>query len=202
MTVTHLEKAVQLQRDGYHCSQAIVGAFAEELGYNLKDSFKISTCFGGGMREGGTCGCITASFMVLGMALGFYDPQDRELEMYGNKKAEEFLALFKERMDGDITCKKILGYDISEPEGLAVIRKEGLMLKLCPRAMKVCIGILEDMIQEYRTRENELVSENDEGTTEINSAITRVDKRREFMRNVENLLDDETKNVAFIQFDI
>lgn len=200
--MTHLEKAVQLQKDGYHCSQAIVGAFAEELGYSLKDAFKISTCFGSGMREGGTCGCITASFMVLGMALGFYDPQDKALEMYGNKKAEEFLALFKERMDGDITCRKILGYDISEPDGLAVIRKEGLMLKLCPRAMKVCIEILEDMLHEYRTREHELEDEIVEQTMDINSAITQVDKRHKFMRNVAKLLDDENNKVAFIQFDI
>jgi len=200
--VTHLEKAVQLQKDGYHCSQAIVGAFAEEFGYNLKNSFKISTCFGGGMREGGICGCITASFMVLGMALGFYDPQDKALEMYGNKKAEEFLALFKERMNGDITCKKILGYNISDPDDLAVIRKEKLMLKLCPRAMGVCIGILEEMIQEYRTRESELLNENVEENVSMNSAVMRVDKRREFMRNVADLLDDESKKVAFIQFDI
>ena len=200
--MTHLEKAVQLQRDGYHCSQAIVGAFAEELGYSIKDAFKISTCFGGGMREGGICGCITASFMVLGMALGFYDPQDKALEMYGNKKAEEFLALFKERMNGDITCKKILGYNIAEPDDLAVIRQEGLMPKLCPRAMSVCIGILEEMIQEYRTREGELADENVEETGDMGSAITRVDKRRTFMRNVTRLLEDEEKNVAFIQFDI
>lgn len=200
--MTHLEKAVQLQRDGYHCSQAIVGAFAEELGYNIKDAFKISTCFGGGMREGGICGCITASFMVLGMSLGFYDPQDKALEMYGNKKAEEFLALFKERMNGDITCKKILGYNISEPDDLAVIRKEGLMPKLCPRAMGVCIGILEEMLEEYRTRKDEFLNETDEETVSAESSVVRMDKRHEFMRNVAKLLDDESKNVAFIQFDI
>lgn len=203
--MTHLEKAVELQKNGYHCSQAIVGAFANELGYNLKDCFKISTCFGGGMREGGTCGCITASFMVLGMAFGFYDPQDKELELYGNKKAEEFLALFKERMAGDITCKAILGQDISKPEGLAVIRKEGLMLKLCPRAMRVCIAIVEEMIADFQTRENDLLrddAENIKNTDNLTTIIKHADKRRKFTGNVTKLLDSTDKKVAFIQFDI
>lgn len=201
--MTHLEKAVELQKNGYHCSQAIVGAFANELGYNLKDCFKISTCFGAGMREGGTCGCITASFMVLGMAFGFYDPQDKELELYGNKKAEEFLALFKERMAGDITCKAILGQDISKPEGLAVIRKEGLMLKLCPRAMRVCIAIVEEMIDDYHKRKNDFSHQNTaEEAIDLTSIINQADKRRKFTGNVTKLLDSTDKKVAFVQFDI
>lgn len=201
--MTHLEKAVELQKNGYHCSQAIVGAFANEFGYNLKDCFKISTCFGGGMREGGTCGCITASFMVLGMAFGFYDPQDKELELYGNKKAEEFLALFKERMAGDITCKAILGQDISKPEGLAVIRREGLMLKLCPRAMRVCIDIVEEMIDDYHQRKNEFTREiTAEESIDLTSIINHADKRRKFTSDVMRLLDSTDKKVAFVQFDI
>lgn len=200
--MTHLEKAVELQRNGYHCSQAIVGAFADEFGFNIKNSFKVSTCFGGGMREGGTCGCITASLMVLGMAFGFCDPQEKELEMYGNKKTEEFLALCKERMNGDITCRAILGHDISKPDGLAVIQKEGLTIKLCPRIMKVCIEIVEDMIRDYHTRESELSGEKIRETNGVNSAIKRVDKRRRFTRHVSELLAQSSKKVAFIQFDI
>ncbi len=200
--MTHLEKAVALQKKGYHCSQAIVGAFANELGYEIKDAFKISTCFGGGMRAGGICGCITASFMVLGMAFGFYDPQDKELEMYGNKKTEEFLALFKERMAGDTTCKAILGQDISKPEGLAVIRQEGLMLKLCPRAMRVSIEIVEEMIDDFFAREKEFSEEDMADADNLTSIIRHADRRRRYMENVTRLLGDADNKVAFIQFDV
>lgn len=154
------------------------------------------------MREGGICGCITASFMVLGMAFGFYDPQDKELELYGNKKAEEFLSLFKEQMAGDITCKAILGQDISKPEGLAVIRKEGLMLKLCPRAMRVCIAIVEEMIADYHTRKNDFSKVDTVETDDLTSIIKHADKRRRFTGSVAKLLDSMDKKVAFIQFDI
>lgn len=76
--MTHKEKAEQLLHQQYHCSQALFGAYAEELGLDLKTAFKVSTCFGGGMRQGGTCGCITAALLVLGLAMGFYDAQDKE----------------------------------------------------------------------------------------------------------------------------
>ena len=78
--MTHKEKAKQLLSQQYHCTQALFGAYAKDFGLDLKTAFKISTCFGGGMRQGGTCGCITAALLVLGMALGFYDSQDREQE--------------------------------------------------------------------------------------------------------------------------
>ena len=146
--MTHKEKANELLQQGYHCSQALFGAFANDLGMDLKTAFKISTCFGGGMRQGGTCGCITAAMLVLGMTLGFYDAQDKEQEIYGNKKTDEFVKRFSQKMDGDVSCRDILGKDISKPEGLAAIRKEGLILKKCPRAINISIELLEEMLEE------------------------------------------------------
>ena len=131
--MTHREKAEQLLQQQYHCSQALFGAFADDFGLDLKTAFKISTCFGGGMRQGGICGCITASLLVLGMAMGFYDSQDRELEIYGNKKTDEFIKRFTEGMNGMTNCRDILGQDISMPDGMAAIRKEGLYLKKMSR---------------------------------------------------------------------
>ncbi|MDE7206575.1 MAG: GGDEF domain-containing phosphodiesterase, partial [Lachnospiraceae bacterium] len=116
--------------------------------------------------------------------------------------AEEFLALFKERMAGDITCKAILGQDSSKPEGLAVIRKEGLMLKLCPRAMRVCIAIVEEMIADYHTRKNDFSKVDTVETDDLTTIIKHADKRRRFTGSVAKLLDSTDKKVAFIQFDI
>ena len=67
--LTHKEKADLFLREQYHCSQVIFGAFAEDFDIDLKTAFKISTCFGAGMRQGEICGCISASLMVVGMAL-------------------------------------------------------------------------------------------------------------------------------------
>lgn len=202
--MTHKEKAEKLLHQQYHCSQALFGAFAGDFGLDLKTAFKISTCFGGGMRQGGTCGCITASMLVLGMALGFYDAQDREKEVYGNKKTDEFIKRFTEGMNGDVYCRDILGKDISKPNEMAIIRKEGLILQKCPKALNISIEILEDMLSEYF---NDMVEssiglddipENDE----MRSVLKGISKLNRFRRNVNNLLYSSSKDIGFIQFDI
>ena len=202
--MTHKEKAEKLLHQQYHCSQALFGAFAGDFGLDLKTAFKISTCFGGGMRQGGTCGCITASMLVLGMALGFYDAQDREKEVYGNKKTDEFIKRFTEGMNGDVYCRDILGKDISKPNEMAIIRKEGLILQKCPKALNISIEILEDMLSEYF---NDMVEssiglddipENDE----MRSVLKSISKLNRFRRNVNNLLYSSSKDIGFIQFDI
>jgi len=202
--MTHKEKAEKLLQQKYHCSQALFGAFADDFGLDLKTAFKISTCFGGGMRQGGTCGCITASLLVLGMALGFYDSQDKEREIYGNKKTEEFIKRFSERMDGMVYCRDILGKDISKPKEMAVIRQEGLILKKCPRALDISIEILEEMLADYlkNVTESSIRPEDIPENDEMESVIKSMGRIRRFNRNVRNLLYSSSKGIAFIQFDI
>ena len=202
--MTHKEKAEQLLHQQYHCSQALFGAFAEDFGLDLKTAFKISTCFGGGMRQGGICGCITASMLVLGMALGFYDAQDKEREVYGNQKTDEFIKLFTKKMDGAVNCRDILGKDISKPEEMALIRKEGLILQKCPKAIKISIEILEEMLAEHLKdmQESSINPEDIPENEEMQSVLKNISRRRRFRRNVNNLLFSTSKDVGFIQFDI
>lgn len=202
--MTHKEKAEQLLHQQYHCSQALFGAFAGDFGLDLKTAFKISTCFGGGMRQGGICGCITASLLVLGMALGFYDSQDRELELYGNKKTEEFIRLFTERMEGAVNCRDILGKDISVPEEMAAIRKEGLILAKCPQALDTSIEILEDMLEDFLkdATESSIRLEDIPENNVMRGVLKNIGKLQRFRRNVSQLLFSSAKDIAFIQFDI
>lgn len=202
--MTHQERAEQLLHQQYHCSQALFGAFAGDVGLDLKTAFKISTCFGGGMRQGGTCGCITAGLLVLGMALGFYDSQDREQEVYGNQKTDEFIRRFTENMGGTMDCRDILGKDISKPVDMAAIRKDGLILKTCPTALKVSIEILEDMLQEFLKdkTENSIRLEDLPENDELQQVIKRTSRLHRFRRNVNQLLFSTSKQIAFIQFDI
>lgn len=69
--MTHKEKSYELLHQGYHCSQALFGAFAEELGLDLKTAFKISTCFGGGMRQEESAAVSRQRFSYLVWRLGF-----------------------------------------------------------------------------------------------------------------------------------
>lgn len=201
--MTHKEKAIKLLEEKYHCTQALFGAFATDFGLDLKTAFKISTCFGGGMRCGGTCGCITAGLLVLGMTFGFYNSSDTEQEVYGNRKTEEFIRRFSEEMNGKVNCRDILGKDISIPHEMAEIRKEGLILKKCPTALETSIDILEKMTSDYITENASSaidfadLPENDD----IQTMVKRMGRYNKFRRNVLSLLNTADK-VAFIQFDI
>lgn len=202
--MTHKEIANKLLREQYHCSQALFGAFAEELGLDMRTALKISTCFGGGMRQGEMCGCVPAALMILGMTLGFHDSNDRELEAYGNKKTNEFICKFKEKMEGDYLCRDILGEDISKPEGLAKIRSQGLLLKKCPRAINHTIDILEEMLADVLKEQSLDMQDTLDilDGEEMKSVLKKMRKIRRFRRNVQNLLYASKRPICFIQFDI
>lgn len=204
LLMTHKEKAEKLLHQKYHCSQALFGAFASDFGMDLKTAFKISTCFGGGMRQGEVCGCITAAMLVLGMALGFYDSQDTEQEVYGNKKTDEFIKRFTKEMAGVTLCRDILGKDISKPEEMAVIRKEGLILQKCPKAINISIEILEDMLADYLKdmAESNIAPEDIPHNDEMQVVLKRIGRVRRFRRNVNDLLLESKRKIGFIQFDI
>ena len=207
--MTHREKAEMLMHQQYHCSQALFGTFAEDFGLDLQTAFKLSTCFGAGMRQGDVCGCISASLMVLGMAFGFYDAQDRELEMYGNQKTREFMEKFRERMNGETTCREILAHDIATPEGMKVIKQAGLILKNCPRPINHSIEILEEMLAE-RVKEETNDADNEDKWSlenltdeeEMKALMKQNNKKHRFRRNVSELIFSSRKPIAFIQFDI
>lgn len=202
--LTHVEKAKELLKQEYHCSQALTGAFAEDFGFNARNAMKISTCFGSGMHRGGLCGCITAAMLVFGMAFGLYDPQDKELEVYGYKKAEEFYERFFEKMNGKVLCREILGADFSKPEELVRIRQEGLVQKICPHVLEMSIDIIEDILKEQEEDEAyiRLNLADSESTAEMQTVLKRVDKLQKFRKNVHDMLLTSDKKIGFIQFDI
>lgn len=202
--MTHKEKARQLIQQQYHCTQALLGAFADDMGMDLKTALKIGTCFGGGMRQGGVCGCISAALMVLGMMFGNYDAQDREKEVYGIKKTEEYIRRFSERMNGAVDCKDILGKDLSKMEELAEIHRQNLMQKICPGVLDSAIEILEDILKENLDQFGETAIETDEilENGEMQTVLKSIRKFRRFRKNVNDLLLSSAKEIGFIQFDI
>ena len=100
----HSKKAVELFKSGYNCSQAVFGAFAEDLGLDMDTALKISSSFGGGMgRMREVCGALTGAFMVLGMLNGGYDAK---AEHY--RKIQELSEEFR-KQNGSIICRELLG---------------------------------------------------------------------------------------------
>ncbi len=68
------QRARDLFKSGYNCSQSIFAAYAERYGIDFETALKISSSFGGGMgRLREVCGAVSGMFMVLGLAKGYSD---------------------------------------------------------------------------------------------------------------------------------
>ena len=75
MKTGHADKARELFNEGYNCSQAVLGAFAEDAGLDVKTALRLSAPFGGGMgRMREVCGGVSGMFMAIGLFFGYDEP--------------------------------------------------------------------------------------------------------------------------------
>ena len=110
-----IQKAVELFKSGYNCSQAVVAAFADMYGFTEEQALKMSASFGGGigrMRE--TCGAACGIFMLAGLEKGTIIPEDRDGKAATYALVQELAAEFKHRM-GSINCGELLGLKKTTP---------------------------------------------------------------------------------------
>ena len=114
--MTHAEKARDLFLEGYSCSQAVLGAYADELSMDKKarilanlDQYRLAAPFGGGigrLRE--VCGACSGMLMVFGMLYGYDSPSDPTAKAAHYAATRELCERFKERQ-GSYICHEILG---------------------------------------------------------------------------------------------
>ena len=63
-----IQRAVELFRQGYNCSQSVCAAFADEYGYTFEQALRMSASFGGGIgRMRMTCGAACGMFILAGL---------------------------------------------------------------------------------------------------------------------------------------
>lgn len=103
-----VKRARELFLDGYNCSQAVLGAFCDEIGMDFNTAMKLSSSFGGGMgRMREVCGACSAMFMIAGIIYGYDDSKDdkKKAAHYAliQKLAEDFKA-----QNGTIICRELL----------------------------------------------------------------------------------------------
>ncbi|MBQ3068776.1 MAG: C_GCAxxG_C_C family protein [Clostridia bacterium] len=106
--MTHEEKAKALFCEGYNCSQAVLGAFCEELGLPFDTAMKLASSFGGGMgRMREVCGACSGMFMVAGLLYGYSSPETGapKAELYS--RIRELADRFREE-NGSIVCRELL----------------------------------------------------------------------------------------------
>jgi C_GCAxxG_C_C family probable redox protein len=145
--VTHVEKAVECFKEGFHCSQAVFSAFAPDLGLDRERALKIGAGFGGGIsRLGETCGAVTGAIMAIGLKYGRTRPDDDDAKSKVYEQVEEFVRRFRERR-GAIACRDLLGHEIGTEEGRAKILEKDLFSTLCLELVRDAAEILEELLR-------------------------------------------------------
>ena len=153
--MSKVEQAVERFKDGFNCSQAVVGTYSEQFGLDCEKAFKVATGFGGGMRMGETCGAVTGAFMVLGLKHGNTTAEDKAAKAKTYEKVIEYTSRFKAR-NGSVVCKDLLGCDISTPDGMKKAQDDGLFDSVCPKMVREASEILEEMLAEDEIEERKL----------------------------------------------
>ena len=146
--MNHVEEALKLFDEKFHCSQAVFAAFSEEYGVNKEDALKIGGCFGSGMRKGEVCGACTGALMVLGLKYGKSEKDDIESKIQSDIVCDEFLDTF-EKENGSYICNDLLECDISTKEGVQYALDNNLFIDFCPKMVESAVVITENILEKH-----------------------------------------------------
>jgi C_GCAxxG_C_C family probable redox protein len=128
-----------------NCAQSVINAFVDDLGIDRSLALKLALGFGGGMgHTGGTCGAVTAAYMVLGLKQGFElnAPKANRDNLYA--QIQEFNKRFK-KLHGTVNCTELLdGNNLGTPDGATAVKEKNLS-KRCPGFVADAVEIVESM---------------------------------------------------------
>ena len=142
----HAKKAMELFKEGYNCSQAVLLAFEDVHHMDRETASKLASSFGGGlgrMRE--VCGAVSGMAMVAGLLWGYDSPTDHEGKTEHYARIQELAGKFTE-VNGSIVCKELLGLEKKEGSYVPEKRTEEYYKK---RPCGDLVGIAAAILDEY-----------------------------------------------------
>lgn len=125
-----------------NCAQSVLLSYAEDLKIDRTTALRMALGFGGGMCMGETCGAVTGAYMVLGLKANFEKKTIAEIKTDTKVAVRRFNELYIAK-HGSVQCKKLLGVDISTPEGSAEANEKGLFDTVCVNLVVSAVEILE-----------------------------------------------------------
>lgn len=147
-----VQRALELFKSGYNCSQSVVGAFADLYGFTNEQAFRMSASFGGGigrMRE--TCGAACGLFLLAGLETGATQGADKEGKAANYALVQELAAEFKRR-NGSLNCSELLGLKKQTPvSSLPEERTEAYYARRpCSKMVEEAARIWSEYLEKHR----------------------------------------------------
>ena len=105
------DKAVELFKSGFNCSQSVFAAYADLFGMDTDTALKVSAGLGGGVgRSREVCGAVSAAAMLVGMKYGATDGEDSEAKQRTYAVVQQVIAEFR-KTNPSIVCRELLGLE-------------------------------------------------------------------------------------------
>ena len=111
MSSKRAKRARELFLQGANCAQAVAGAFADVVGMEEAELFKLASGFGGGvgrMRE--VCGAVSGMVIIFNILHGNSDISDKDAKDAHYAKIQNLAKKF-EAETGSIICRTLLNLD-------------------------------------------------------------------------------------------
>ena len=146
------DRARELFREGYNCSQAVTLAFADELearGISKEMAAGLASSFGGGLgRLREVCGCVSGMALVCGALEGYTDPKAAAEKQDHYKKIQELVTTFKNE-NGSYICRELLAGINTDTNPVPEARTESYYKKRpCAELAACAADILERHLKE------------------------------------------------------
>jgi len=146
------DRARELFREGYNCSQAVTLAFADELearGISKEMAAGLASSFGGGLgRLREVCGCVSGMALVCGALEGYTDPKAAAEKQDHYKKIQELVTTFKNE-NGSYICRELLAGINTDTDPVPEARTESYYKKRpCAELAACAADILERHLKE------------------------------------------------------
>ncbi|MBO7237868.1 MAG: C_GCAxxG_C_C family protein [Elusimicrobiaceae bacterium] len=145
------EKAKELFLNGHNCAQAVLCAYADELGLSQQQAIAMSACFGGGLgRQREVCGAVSGMCMVFSLKYAPKDPTDQAAKAAFYAHIQELCKRFKED-NGSIICRELLNLPHGPSDPTPEPRNAQYYThRTCADKVKSAADILEKYLQEIK----------------------------------------------------
>lgn len=147
------QRASELFKEGYNCSQAVALAFADLIGMDEKLLVRTTSSFGGGMgRMREVCGAVSGMFFVAGALYGYGEPgsvgQQEKAEHYA--RIQELAGEYR-AVNGSIVCRELLGLEKpGADQPIPELRTaEYYKKRPCGQLVMLAATIMESYIKEH-----------------------------------------------------
>ena len=145
-TKTRRERALELFRQQFNCSQAIFAAYRDPSQLDEATALRLATVMGAGVActGKGLCGAVSGALLALSLEHGRGDLESVDAKLKTYALARDFMERFAAE-HGSYLCRELLGVDIGTPEGMQAAQRADLFAKRCLLLVESAAKILDEM---------------------------------------------------------